>query len=576
MSDTEELLCEQPVDEECSSIDEQHTGLDRVNQPEPTFLTVEEAVEKLGFGPFQICITVVCGMIWLADAIELMLLSVLSPALKCQWNLSSSEEASITSIVFVGFLIGSLFWGYFCDAFGRKTGLFIVSAGIFVFGVLSAVPVSPGDDKVPGFGWLLFCRFGVGIFAGGSNQAVTYYSEYLPKKARGLCITFLEVWWAFGSMLGALLALGTMPTLRWHWYLGLSAAPLAIVLLFFPFVPESARYYVVHGKPDKAKAVIKRIAFFNCKKVPEGELVTLEEKQRLEASNRVLYESSSGSVSIESGSVSIESPVAGQSEVNPLLSTDDKKMGESTGPLQPSSSKTERLSAIGTKVLHQLQLYKLLLIDGMWKTSILLAFIWLGCAWLYYGVVLLTTSLLQYEPHCGIVGNISDNATSNATLCKDLTTSDYLHILWAATAELPGLFLTFILIELIGRKKTMAVEFILSMGGFLLLFICGKKAVIVAFLFLIRAVTTGVFQAVYVYTPEVFSTNIRAAALGVFSGSARVGAIVTPYVAQVLLLRSDYAAISLYAGSALLLSVAALLLPIETKGRPMTDQGSSI
>ena len=38
----------------------------------------------------------------------------------------------------------------------------------------------------------------------------------------------------------------------------------------------------------------------------------------------------------------------------------------------------------------------------------------------------------------GIVGNISENATSNATLCKDLTTSDYLHILWAATAELPG------------------------------------------------------------------------------------------------------------------------------------------
>ena len=40
-----------------------------------------------------------------------------------------------------------------------------------MFGVLSAVPVSPGDDKVPGFGWLLFCRFGVGLFAGGSNQA---------------------------------------------------------------------------------------------------------------------------------------------------------------------------------------------------------------------------------------------------------------------------------------------------------------------------------------------------------------------------------------------------------------------
>ena len=25
----------------------------------------------------------------------------------------------------------------------------------------------------------------------------------------------------------------------------------------------------------------------------------------------------------------------------------------------------------------------------------------LGCAWLYYGVVLLTTSLIQNDPHCG-------------------------------------------------------------------------------------------------------------------------------------------------------------------------------
>ena len=29
---------------------------------------------------------------------ELMLLSVLSPAVKCQWNLSSFEEAIITSV----------------------------------------------------------------------------------------------------------------------------------------------------------------------------------------------------------------------------------------------------------------------------------------------------------------------------------------------------------------------------------------------------------------------------------------------------------------------------------------------
>ena len=34
----------------------------------------------------------------MADAMELMLLSVLSPAVKCQWDLESYEEAAITSV----------------------------------------------------------------------------------------------------------------------------------------------------------------------------------------------------------------------------------------------------------------------------------------------------------------------------------------------------------------------------------------------------------------------------------------------------------------------------------------------
>ena len=42
----------------------------------------------------------------LADAMELMLLSVLSPNVKCLWDLSDSEEASITSVSY--FSIGTL------------------------------------------------------------------------------------------------------------------------------------------------------------------------------------------------------------------------------------------------------------------------------------------------------------------------------------------------------------------------------------------------------------------------------------------------------------------------------------
>ena len=53
------------------------------------------------------------------------------------------------------------------------------------------------------------------------------------------------------------------------------------------------------------------------------------------------------------------------------------------------------------------------------------------------------------------------------------------------------------------------------------------------FLFGVRAFATGVFQAVYVYTPEVFPTAVRGVAMGLNTSVARVGALITPFVAQV-------------------------------------------
>jgi len=57
--------------------------------------------------------------------------------------------------------------------------------------------------------------------------------------------------------------------------------------------------------------------------------------------------------------------------------------------------------------------------------------------------------------------------------------------------------------------------------------------VITLFLFLIRAFAIGVFQAVFVYTPEVYPTSVRAAAMGFCSASSRIGGIITPFIAQV-------------------------------------------
>ncbi|XP_064392353.1 synaptic vesicle 2-related protein-like isoform X2 [Halichondria panicea] len=542
------------------------------------FYTVEDAVEKLGFGPFQILVTVFAGLIWLADAMELMLLSVLSPNVKCLWDLSDSEEASITSVVFVGFFFGAFVWGAVCDVIGRKMGLLVVNVFVLVFGVLSAIPItSDPSAKYPAYPWLLLCRAGVGFGAGGTGQAVTYYAEFLPKRFRGVCITLQEMWWALGSILGAGLAVAVMVPggLGWHWYLGLSTIPLFIAVSLFVFIPESARFYIVKGKYAKAEKVIKLIARYNCKQPLQGVLVSFEEKERREGchnSEPVLVRYSEGDVVIGETSETLQQ----NEEDHPLLDDHDQSDSETTeikDNVAVNFSTKRRVQLVTASLCTSVKSFllknlTLMFLNEMWKTTVLLFFLWFGAAWLYYGIVLLTTQFLQHDPHCGYVLN-----ESNMT-CEVLTRDDYISILWTGVAEVPGIVVTMVLVELIGRKLTMVAEFLLTMVGFLLLFVCGERILLTIFLFIIRAFATGVFQAIFVYTPEVYPTTVRAFALGTCSAAARIGAIITPYTAQVLVEHSDLATISLYAGSCLVLAILSCLLPIETKGRSLTDGGA--
>ena len=77
--------------------------------------TVDEAIEAIGFGVFQLRLTLFAALVWVADAMEMMMLAVLAPAVQCLWSLSSYQEAMITTVVFVGMMLGSSPYGFICD-----------------------------------------------------------------------------------------------------------------------------------------------------------------------------------------------------------------------------------------------------------------------------------------------------------------------------------------------------------------------------------------------------------------------------------------------------------------------------
>lgn len=56
----------------------------------------------------------------MADAMEMLILSILSPALSCEWGISLFQQAAITTCVFAGMAFSSLIWGKICDNYGRR------------------------------------------------------------------------------------------------------------------------------------------------------------------------------------------------------------------------------------------------------------------------------------------------------------------------------------------------------------------------------------------------------------------------------------------------------------------------
>uniref|UniRef100_A0A914VI39 Major facilitator superfamily (MFS) profile domain-containing protein n=1 Tax=Plectus sambesii TaxID=2011161 RepID=A0A914VI39_9BILA len=480
----------QELDEDRNEVRTDFGSLGAVGRDVAGF-TVDQAVDRLGFGKFQVKLSLLTGIAWMADAMEMMILSILSPALHCYWGITSYEQAMITTVVFCGMILSSTMWGNICDRYGRKTELVLCTLFTFIFGSASAL--------APSFHWLLILRGLTGFGIGGAPQSVTLYAEFLPSAQRAKCVVLMESFWVMGAVFEALLALVVMETLGWRWLLAISSLPLLIFAICCVWLPESPRYDVARGRPDLAYATLQRVALDNGVQMPAGKL-------------------------IESTSV------------------DDSRRG---------------------RVAE-------LFIPELRRTTLLVWFIWCTNAFTYYGLVLFTTQMYQSSDLCH-GGSDAPVDVSHSLECHILTREDYMDILWTTLSEFPGLLITAGVIERIGRKRTMAMEFGVFSCFLFLLFFCLRRKFVTLFIFIARAFISGGFQAAYVYTPEVYPTTLRAIGLGAASGFARIGAIVTPFVAQVASDTSVYIPIAIYGAAGLFGVIASLLLPIETKGRSMKD-----
>lgn len=163
-------------------------------------LSADEFFDKrVGLGRAQYVSILCLCLIDMNDGAQLVLSSFLNPVVKKEWNLSTSQIQNMSSVFYLGILIGSLLTGKFSDFYGRKP--------IIIGGSLLQFLTCCSFGFVQGYASLLAARLVYG-FTFGITIALTtsMYSEIVPTAYRGKGLLLINFCISLGKILSIVLA----------------------------------------------------------------------------------------------------------------------------------------------------------------------------------------------------------------------------------------------------------------------------------------------------------------------------------------------------------------------------------
>lgn len=217
-------------------------------------LKVDELVDALPVGRYQIAIFVVCFLIALMDGANIQAMGLVAPVLANDLKLDPSRLGHIFSASEVGFMLGALFFGPLADRFGRKQ---LLIAGTVLFGASTLLTVTATS-----YSELLAFRLVTGFGLGGAAPCfVSLCSEYFAERHEARVTTLLWAAIPAGAAVGGVAASWLLPAFGWQSVFVLAGAiPLVLALLVALVLPESLRYLVVVGnKEARIRSILNRL-----------------------------------------------------------------------------------------------------------------------------------------------------------------------------------------------------------------------------------------------------------------------------------------------------------------------------
>lgn len=173
------------------------------------------------------------------------------PGMIDEYQAGKATVSLVPFAALAGTVVGSIAWGAIADLYGRKASI-LLSAVMFVGTSICGA--------MPSLAWNVAMCFMMGAAAGGMLP-VTYalLAEMMPSRHRGWSLVLVGGLGAVGGYFAASgLSALLQPAFGWRilWLLNLPTG-LTLVLLG-KFIPESAKFLLMRGRTEEARAVMQR------------------------------------------------------------------------------------------------------------------------------------------------------------------------------------------------------------------------------------------------------------------------------------------------------------------------------
>jgi AAHS family 4-hydroxybenzoate transporter-like MFS transporter len=220
----------------------------------PQIIDVNETIERFGVRRLAVLVIALCFCMMICDGYDFVALSVAAPAILRHWHVQPKAMGLVFSVTFIGLLVGSLFYGWLADRFGRK---FTIVFGTFNFAipVLLTVWVSSIEQ-------LALLRFVAGIGMGGVVPiAYTLVSDYAPRRTRSTVTVITNAGYSVGGILTGLIAAAAIARFGWQALFAVGACmSLLVAVLLILWLPESPRHLALTDPTSpKLRRLVERL-----------------------------------------------------------------------------------------------------------------------------------------------------------------------------------------------------------------------------------------------------------------------------------------------------------------------------